>query len=369
MNKRVALLTNATSISSSLKMDLDLLIENGFNVVKLFGPEHGIRGIVADGVKVENDIEPHYKIPIFSLYGKTQRPTSEMLKEIDVMVYDIQDVGLRFYTYIYTLAYMMEECGKNGIRMIVLDRPNPLSGKVEGPVIKKEFESFVGGYRLALRYGLTVGELAIYYNKRFNMNVDLEIVTMDGWKRWMYYDDTGLLWNTPSPNIPSFEHTLLYAGMCLLESVNVSVGRGTVHPFRYVGAPWINSKKLKNEMWVISHPGVEFRERDFIPLTSKYANEICHGLEFFVVDKKNMKPIELALGLISALKRVHPEKFEWDVSYHGANGRYHFDFLIGDDKYRRAIDNGKSVQEISKMWEEESKKFFELSKKYWLYSE
>ena len=367
--KRIGLLTNASGVNSSLNKNLDLLINAGFNVVKLFGPEHGISGMVADGVNVPDDVEPNYKIPIFSLYGKTRRPTSEMLEGIDVVIYDIQDVGLRFYTYIYSLAYMMEECGKRGIKVIVLDRPNPLSGKVEGPIIKKSFESFVGGYGLALRYGLTVGELARYFNDQFSMNADLEVVAMNGWKRWMYYDDTGLLWDTPSPNIPSLEHALLYAGMCLLEGINVSVGRGTVHPFKYVGAPWIDSKKLKDAMKTTSHPGVEFRERDFIPLASKYANDVCHGLEFFVIDKAKIKPLELVLELISTLKKIHPEKFEWDISYHGANGSYHFDLLIGDDKYRKAIDEGKTVQELSEMWRAESRKFQELSKKYWLYSE
>jgi len=368
-DKHIALLTNATGIDTALNMDLDLLMANGFNVVKLFGPEHGIWGTAADGANVLDEIEPHYKIPIFSLYGKTRRPTFEMLEGIDVVIYDIQDVGLRFYTYIYSLAYMMEKCGEMGVKVVVLDRPNPLSGRVEGPVIKKRLESFVGGYELALRYGLTVGELALYFNERFNMNVELEIVKMDGWKRWMYYDDTGLLWNTPSPNIPSFEHALLYAGMCLLEGINVSVGRGTVHPFKYVGAPWIDSKKLKAEMDAVSHPGVKFRERAFIPLASKYANEICHGLEFFVIDKSKAKPIELALELVSRLKKIHSKEFEWDTSYHGANDRYHFDLLIGDDKYRKAIDEGRNGQELSRMWKEESKEFQELSKKYWLYPE
>ncbi len=364
---RIALLTNSSGVNEELKSNLDLLMERGIRVVKLFGPEHGFWGAEKDGISVSNGIEQRYGIPIFSLFGATIKPTPEMLDGIDIVIYDIQDVGLRFYTYIYSLAYMMEECGKRGIKVIVLDRPNPISGKVEGPVIERRFESFVGGYGLALRYGLTVGELAQYFNDRFNMNVDLEVVKMDGWKRWMYYDDTGLLWNTPSPNLPSLEHTFLYVGLCLIEGTNISEGRGTVHPFKYVGAPWIDSHLLFNGMQRIPHPGIGFRERSFIPLTSKYANELCKGLEFFVENRETAKPIELALDLISTIKRLYPEEFEWDTSSHRANGRYHFDLLMGSDKYRLAIEEGKGGDEISEMWEEETREFEASVKEFYLY--
>ncbi len=366
--KRIALLTNASGVNSTLEPDVDLLIEKGLNIVKMFGPEHGIWGAVEDGKSVSHGVDPIHHIPVFSLYGETNRPTDEMLKNVDVVIYDIQDVGLRFYTYIYTLAYMMEECEKRGIKVIVLDRPNPLSGKVEGPIIESGMESFVGGYGLALRYGLTVGELSVYFNERYNMKVDLEVVKLQGWHRWMYFGDTGLLWSTPSPNLPSLEHTVLYTGMCLLEGVNVSVGRGTVHPFKFVGAPWIDSKKLKKEMENIPHMGIAFRERDFIPLTSKYKGELCHGLEFFVLDEKEAKPLILTLYLISLVKKLYPQKFEWDVSYHNAKGRYHFDLLIGSEKYRVLIDEGKDVKDISNMWEEELNEFRKISKDFYLYS-
>ena len=365
--KRIALLTNSSGVNEELRSDLDLLMEKGIRVIKLFGPEHGFWGAEADTVSVSNEIEPGYRIPIFSLFGTTTKPVPEMLNGIDIVIYDIQDVGLRFYTYIYSLAYTMEECGKREIKVIVLDRPNPLSGKVEGPVIEKKFESFVGGYGLALRYGLTAGELALYYNKRFKMNVDLEVVKMKGWKRWMYYDDTNLLWNNPSPNIPSFEHLLLYPGFCLIEGTNVSEGRGTVHPFKYIGAPWIDSHSLFNEMQRVPHPGISFRERSFIPLTSKHANKLCRGLEFFVENRETMRPIELALDLISTIKRLYPEEFEWDTSSHRASGRYHFDLLMGNDKYRLAIDEGKGGEELSKIWTEEMKEFEERVREFWLY--
>ena len=361
--KRAALLTNATGISGDLKMDLDLLIENGVNVVKIFSPEHGVWGAAADGAMLEDEIEPKCKIPVHSLYGENLRPTDEMLDGIDLMIYDIQDVGLRFYTYIYTLAYMMEACGRDGIKVIILDRPNPISGKIDGPIVKKTFESFVCGYGLPLRYGLTVGELAMYYNETFKMNVDLEIMKMEKWNRSMYYDETGLFWSTPSPNLPSLEHTILYEGLCLLEGINVSVGRGTVHPFKYIGAPWINDM-IYDEMKKIAHPGVEFRKRVFMPLTSKYKDEICEGLEFFVTDRQRIKPVELTLDLIFTLERLYPNYFEWELS----NGKYHFDLLIGDNMYREGIDKGKNGDELSEFWHEESRRFEDFASKFFIYT-
>ncbi|MGC8636714.1 MAG: exo-beta-N-acetylmuramidase NamZ family protein, partial [Athalassotoga sp.] len=358
---RTALLTNSTGISGDMRMDLDVIIENGIKVVKLFGPEHGIWGAAADGVKVENEIESRYKIPIYSLYGNNLKPTDEMLDGIDAMIYDIQDVGLRFYTYIYTLAYTMEACGKHGIKFIVLDRPNPLSGKIEGPVIKKDLESFVGGYGLPLRYGLTAGEVAKYYNDVFKMNVDLEIVKMNGWNRDMYYDQTSLFWNTPSPNLPALEHTILYEGFCLLEGINVSVGRGTVHPFKYIGAPWIDDR-LYDEMKKISHPGVEFRKRVFVPLISKYKGKRCNGLEFFVTDKNKIRPLELTFDFIRLLKEMYRNDFEWEF-----DGRYHFDLLIGDERYRKGIDEGRNGAELSNLWIDEDKAFKDIASKYFIY--
>lgn len=365
--KRVGFLTNSSGITGDLRMDVDCLFEKGVDVVKLFGPEHGIWGAAADGAKVGDETEPRYGIPVYSLYGKTTRPTAEMLDGVDVMIYDIQDVGLRFYTFLYSLAYMMEECGKRGIKVVVLDRPNPLGGEIDGPVIKKELESFVGGYGLVQRYGMTVGEIAQYYNATFGMGVDLTVVKMEGWKRSMFYDETGLFWNTPSPNLPSLEHTFLYTGFCLLEGVNLSVGRGTAHPFKYVGAPWLDSGKLFEELNGFPHPGISFRERAFIPLTSKYTAESCRGLEFFVEDPKEMKPIVLTLDLIAIVKKLHPKMFEWDRSYHGANNRYHLDLLIGDRVYRERLDEGMTGQDLAGMWEKEVEEFKDKVSRFLIY--
>ncbi|MCX7812814.1 MAG: DUF1343 domain-containing protein [Pseudothermotoga sp.] len=364
---RVGLVTNATGIDSELRRNIDLFVEKGLKLVKLFGPEHGVFTAAADGEKVSDSIEPRYGIVVHSLYGDRIKPTREMISDLDVLIYDIQDVGLRFYTYIYTMAYCMEECGISKVKFIVLDRPNPLSRKVEGPTIKKKFESFVGGYGLALRYGLTPAELANYLNQRFSMNVELETVTMENYDPDGYYDETNLLWNTPSPNLPSFEHAVLYVGFCLLEGVNVSVGRGTTHPFKYIGAPWIDSQRLYKEMRKFHHDGVAFRERTFVPYAFKLAGQVCHGLEFFVLDKRRIKPLHLAIDLIAILKRIHPDQFRWDSYVHDETERYYFDLLIGDDLYRKAIDEGATSKDFDKIWNEESQLFASMVEEYRLY--
>jgi uncharacterized protein YbbC (DUF1343 family) len=365
--KRLGLLTNSTGINGRLKQNIDLIVSSGFNLVKLFGPEHGISGAAPDGVGVGNAVDPKYGIPVYSLFGEIYRPTEEMLSDLDFFVYDIQDVGLRFYTYIYSLAYSMEECARKGIKVIVLDRPNPLSCKVEGPTIKRGFETFVGGYGLALRYGLTVGELARYYNAAFNMGADLEVVPMENYDRNMYFDETGHPWNTPSPNIPSLEHALLYTGFCLFEGTNLSLGRGTVHPFKYIGAPWIDPELLYREVSRLNPPGVAFRERSFIPAAFRLSNTVCHGLEFFVTDKRCIEPLELAIDIISTVRKAYPEEFEWDLQYHGADGRYHFDLLMGECIYRQKIEEGATSKDLVAMWTDEERNFEEYIKPFRIY--
>ncbi|AKI97392.1 exo-beta-N-acetylmuramidase NamZ family protein [Kosmotoga pacifica] len=361
------LLTNSSGVTSKLEINLGKLLENGFKIKKLFGPEHGIWGAVADGEKVKDVIDPRFGLLVYSLYGEHLKPTQEMLEGLDGIIYDIQDVGLRYYTYIYTLGYVMEACREKGIKVIVLDRPNPLSGKVEGPVVRKGFESFVGGYGLVIRYGLTIGELARYLNEEFSMGADLEIIKMDGWRRDFYYDNTGLLWPTPSPNLPDLEHTILYTGMCLLEGVNVSVGRGTVHPFKYIGAPWINSKQLLETLNNFNHQGIEFRERTFIPFSAKYANELCYGLEFYITDREKAEPLKTALNLIHALIKLHPEDFQWDHVYHDSNGVNHFDRLIGNPDFKNLLQSGATGEELVESWRKEEKQFEELVQQYHLY--
>lgn len=363
----IGLLTNSSGVTSNLEINLEKLLEGGFNIKKLFGPEHGISGAVADGEKVKDAVDPRYGLPVFSLYGNHLKPTEEMLDGLNAVIYDIQDVGLRYYTYIYTLGYLMEACAEKGIKVIVLDRPNPLGEKIEGPIVRKGYESFVGGYGLSIRYGMTIGELANYLNAEFNIGVDLEVIKMDNWRRTSYYDETGLLWPTPSPNIPGLEHTILYTGLCLLEGVNISVGRGTVHPFKYIGAPWLKSEEVLKELRKFSHEGIAMRERNFIPFSARYMNELCYGLEFYVTDRYKADPLRLALNLIHVIIKLHPESFAWDHVYHDAEGRNHFDRLIGNPDYKSLLEKGVTGDELSELWKEEQENFTEIARKYYLY--
>jgi len=373
--KRIGLLTNSSGVNGDLRINVDLMRNVGFNIVKLFGPEHGISGAAPDGVSVGNAVDSKYGIPIYSLFGDVIRPTEEMLSGIDAFVYDIQDVGLRFYTYLYSLAYSMEECAKRGIEVVVLDRPDPLSCKVEGPTIKKRLDSIVGGYGLALRYGMTVGEVAKYFDKIFDIGADLTVVPMENYKKYMYYDETGHLWSTPSPNIPSLEHAILYSGFCIFEGTNLSMGRGTVHPFKYIGAPWIDSAPLYRELRKLDHPGVAFRERSFIPGAFKLQDQSCNGLEFYVTDRNAIKPLELALDIIAILMKLWPEEFDWNAHYHGTSipvnkmwdGRYHFDLIIGEEQYREKLLQGATSAELSELWKDEQREFESLTREFRIY--
>jgi len=276
--KAIGLVTNFSFVDSDLKWGIDILFENGLNVKKIFTPEHGLGG-VADGAHVSDTLHPKYGVPIVSLYGDKRKPVKEDLDGLDMLVYDIQDVGLRFYTYIYTLAYTMEAAAEYGLQYMVLDRPNPLGRGVFGSRIENDLQTFVGGYELPLQYGLTTGELAHYFKKLKRLDLDLKISRLEGWRGEMH-DNTSLLWNVPSPNVPTFESLLGYAGTCFFESTSVSEGRGTFKPFLVIGAPWIDgsdlTKYLREEF-----PGLRVRSRDYMPFYRKYANANCSGVEFF----------------------------------------------------------------------------------------
>jgi len=276
--KAIGLVTNFSFVDSDFKWGIDILFENGLNVKKIFTPEHGLGG-VADGAHVSDTLHPKYGVPIVSLYGDKRKPVKEDLDGLDMLVYDIQDVGLRFYTYIYTLAYTMEAAAEYGLQYMVLDRPNPLGRGVFGSRIENDLQTFVGGYELPLQYGLTTGELAHYFKKLKRLDLDLKISMLEGWRGEMH-DNTSLLWNVPSPNVPTFESLLGYAGTCFFESTSVSEGRGTFKPFLVIGAPWIDgsdlTKYLREEF-----PGLRVRSRDYMPFYRKYANANCSGVEFF----------------------------------------------------------------------------------------
>ncbi|WNB93034.1 DUF1343 domain-containing protein [Bacillus sp. NEB1478] len=365
--KKVGLITNPTGVDRNLNSIVDVLYNNpDIELKALFGPEHGVRGSAQAGQYVEFYTDPKTGLPVYSLYGPTKKPTPEMLEGIDVLVFDIQDVGTRFYTYIYTMAYAMEAAKENNIPFVVLDRPNPLGGtQVEGPVLDPDYSSFVGMYPIPLRHGMTVGELAKLFNKEFHIDADLEVVEMKGWKRSWTYEESGLDWVLPSPNMPTKDTALVYPGSALIEGTNVSEGRGTTKPFELIGAPFINGDHLASALNEQALPGVKFRSASFIPSTSKHVGKLSHGIEIHVTDEKLFQPVLTGIALVKTIHDMYPADFAFRAE--DSAGKSYFDLLIGNGWVREAIESGSSVEDIVSRYEEELYQFKELRKKYLLY--
>jgi uncharacterized protein YbbC (DUF1343 family) len=364
--KKVGLITNPTGVDSRLQSDIDLLSKTErVELVALYGPEHGVRGNAQAGEYVPFYFDPKYQIPVFSLYGQSEKPVSGMLKrideymrsfdttgtgkipegamikDIDVLVYDIQDVGTRVYTYVATMAYAMQAAAESGIPFIVLDRPNPINGQsMEGPVLEyPELSSFIGLYPVPERHGMTVGELALLFNSRFlEEKADLTVVPMEGWRRKMWFDETGLPWVIPSPNMPTPQTATVYPGQVCLEGTNVSEGRGTTRPFELFGAPWIDGFELARNLSAIELPGVVFREAWFTPSFSKFAGEMCGGAQVHVTDRQAYRPFEAALYVVKTIRDMYPEKFQFHNDY--------FDRVMGTAKVREELESGRQVAEI-----------------------
>ncbi|AZU64091.1 exo-beta-N-acetylmuramidase NamZ family protein [Neobacillus mesonae] len=366
--KRVGLITNPTGVDQDLNSIVDLLYNNpNVKLTALYGPEHGVRGDAQAGQYVEKYIDEKTGIPVYSLYGATKKPTPEMLSDVDVLLFDIQDVGTRYYTYIYTMALAMEAAKENNIPFIVLDRPNPISGtKVEGPVLEDKYSSFVGEYPIPVRHGMTVGELAKLFNKEFAIGADLTVVKMDGWKRNMYYDDTPLQFVLPSPNMPTLDTALVYPGAALIEGVaNVSEGRGTTKPFELIGAPFINSTDLAAKLNSYHLPGVKFRAASFTPTFSKNVNQLSHGIQIHVTNRDAYKPFETGLYIVKTIHDMYPNDFQFRAR--NSAGVSFFDQLVGNGSIRDGIETGKSIEEMKKEWQPGLKKFMETRDKYLLY--
>ena len=320
--QKVGLVTNHTGVDRSGKPNYEILMQlSDVDLKAIFAPEHGFFGNVSRGQKVD-DLKQDGLPVIYSLYGKTDKPTPDMFEGLDVIIYDIQDIGARFYTYISTLGLVMEAAAEADIPVIVLDRPNPLNGiTIEGPVLDINYKSFVGMYPIPIRYLLTIGELAkmIIGEKWIEHVPKLTVIEMAGWERTMYYDDTGLSWISPSPNIPDLETAILYPGMCLFEGTNVSEGRGTNYPFQYIGAPWIDSSKIIKAIEGKHIPGVVFEPISFIPISipgkslkPKFENEKCYGIKIILIEKKIYKSVDTAVQLLKIIQELYPEKFQWN---------------------------------------------------------
>lgn len=361
--KRLGLVSCPTGVDKNLKSTIDILNEK-FNLTALYSPEHGIRGNLQAGASVGSYVDESTGITVYSLYGENKKPSGEMLKDIDVLVIDLQDVGSRYYTFIYTMSYCLESCAENNKTAVVLDRPNVIGGEsVEGNILNTNFSSFIGRYPIPQRYGLTIGELAQFMNKEFNINCSLRIAKLEGWKREAYFDDTDLLWINPSPNIPCTDAAVLYNGTCLFEGTNISEGRGTTRPFEMIGAPWIDANKLADKMNEKKLKGVIFRPVYFEPSFSKHKGELCKGVQIHVADKRKVKPVELGIHLLYEIMDMDREKFRWLPPFKGSPN-CSIDLLSGTDEVRlRKFE----AEEFIQKWEKECESFKKVKEKYHIY--
>lgn len=369
--KTAGIITNQTGIASSGEHIVDILSSiEGVSIGAVYAPEHGIRGDLPDATEMTSYVDRRTGLRVWSLYGENLKPTEEMLKDIDVLIYDIQDVGARFYTFISTMGLAMEAASEQGKQIIVLDRPAPINGvTIEGPIIEEDHFSFVGQYPIPVRYGMTAGEMARMIKGENWMKgmdkLDLKVIPMKGWHRAMWFDETGLPWIRPSPNIPSILTAAVYPGLCLIEALNVSEGRGTMRPFEQIGAPWIDSHKLAEIMNSFHLPGIYFKPITFTPVSlpqaapwNKYRDQDVNGLSLIVTDRDRLRPLQVGVYLFAALKRQYPAELEL---------RENLERLIGISSFRRSIDDLRSPEDILAEWNPGIEAFNKARQKYLLY--
>ncbi len=371
--KRAALVVNPTSVTPDLAHAIDLFHRHpAIDLRVIFGPEHGARGDAQDMIHVEEERDARTGLAMHSLYGNTKEslaPTAEMLAEVDTMVVDIQDIGSRYYTYVYTMSYCMEAAARLGKEVIVLDRPNPLGGVlVEGNVLNRPLRSFVGRYPIPVRHGMTPGELAGLFNAEFGIGCRLTVVPMRGWNREMWFDQTELPWVIPSPNMPTLETATVYPGMCLIEGTNVSEARGTTKPFEFVGATWVDAYALAEALTEEGLPGVRFRPHYFMPTFHKYKGQRCGGVQLHVTDRESFKSYLTGIAVVKHLRRLSPKEFDWRREpYEFENDHLAIDLLLGRHEIRTAIEAEAKLSEIEASWREELAAFLEIRKRHLLY--
>jgi uncharacterized protein YbbC (DUF1343 family) len=366
---RVGAVVHPASVLSTLQHTADALFDSKeFRLVSLFGPQHGARGEKQDNM-VESEFysDPDTGLPVHSLYGYTRRPTAEMLQDIDILIYDLQDAGTRVYTFINTMAYCMEACADSGKRMIVLDRPNPINGRqVEGNLLEPEYKSFVGLYPIPMRHGMTVGELALLFNSE--IRCDLSVVEMEGWHRSCWFDQTGLPWVQPSPNLPTLDSEIVYPGMVLIEGTRLSEGRGTTRPFELIGAPYINSRRFAEQLNALSLPGVWFRPAYFQPTFQKWSGEICGGVQAYVKDREHFEPYLTGLAVIATARDLWPDYFEWrDAPYEYEYEKMPMEILCGSARIVKLIEENASLDRFRQSWQVDVETFLRLRRPYLLY--
>ena len=362
--KRVGLITNHTALARDGRHAIDVLHDApGVELASLFAPEHGIRGRAAPGERIESDRDAKTGLPVYSLYGETRQPTPAMLEGLDVLVFDIQEIGARYYTYKWTMALALEAAGEAGIPFVVLDRPNPIGGvHVQGNVLDPAFATFVGLHPVPMRDGMTNGELARLLNESYGIGAQLHVVPMDGWRRSMWYDETGLAWTPPSPNMPDMESATHYPGTCLFEGTNLSVGRGTPRAFQWIGAPWLDGDALTARLAARRLPGVRFELASFVPRDpgdGKFPGDTVRGVRFVVTDRAAYDPTVTAVAALLEARRLAGDRWAWNAS--------HFDRLAGTDRLRAAIEAGEPLEGIVGPWAGERGRFEPLRARALLY--
>jgi uncharacterized protein YbbC (DUF1343 family) len=368
---RVGLVCNPASVNSELKHSADLLRTAGdFTLTAVFGPQHGFRSDVQDNmIETPHAKDPRRCVPVYSLYSETREPTAEMLRDLDVLVVDLQDVGTRVYTYIYTMANCMRAAARHGVRVVVCDRPNPIGGDaVEGTLLQEPWTSFVGQFPIPMRHGMTIGELARLFNDAFGIGAALDVVPLEGWQRGMYFDETGLPWVITSPNIPTLDSAIVYPGTVLFEGTRLSEGRGTTRPFELLGAPWIDGERLAEEMNAKRLPGIHFRPVFFEPTFQKHAKTTCGGCQIHVLDRRSFRPLQTAVELIAEFRRENVKRFAWrEPPYEYEHEKQPIDILYGSDRLRTTLDADGDVASLVAGWAGEEEAFRRQRKPYLLY--
>ncbi|HEY0192931.1 MAG TPA: DUF1343 domain-containing protein [Kofleriaceae bacterium] len=354
--RRIGLLVNATAVDAQLRHAIDILAaQKDYKVTALFGPEHGVRGDAQDMIAVDAARDAHSDLPIHSLYGATTEslsPTPAMLDDIDVLVYDVQDIGSRYYTFVWSMVLAMRACAKAGKAFCVLDRPNPLGGElIEGGLITPGFESFVGLVSCPVRHGLTAGEIARWRHTVEKLDLEMYVLSMRGYQRDMLFDHTGLSWVQPSPNMPTTDTALVYPGMCLVEGTELSEGRGTTRPFELAGAPYLDGHKLAAALTAMDLPGVRFRPAIFTPMFQKHKGAACNGVQLHVTNPQTYRSYRTGVAFLKACYDQAPAAFRWrDKAYEFVDNIPAIDLLTGGDTVRKGIEAGASLDELTERW-------------------
>ena len=369
--RRIGVVANPASVDGSFRHVVDRAASSpGVTLAAVFGPQHGFRADLQDNmIESPHARDANRRVPVYSLYSETREPTGEMLAGLDALVIDLQDIGARIYTFAYTMANCLRAAARHGVPVIVCDRPNPIGGvAVEGPMLVEGYESFVGLFPIPMRHGMTIGELARLFNDRFGIGADLEVVPLDGWRREMYWDDTGLPWVMPSPNMPTLDTALVYPGGVLFEGTQLSEGRGTTRPFELLGAPWIDAELIAARLNALEIDGAHFRPVVFEPTFHKHARLACGGVQIHVTDRGAFRPVVVGVAVMGEFHRSAPDRFVWrQPPYEYVHDRMPIDILAGSDRLRQAIEADVPARKIAEEWEAGTEEFRKSRKPYLLY--